>query len=95
MLRKRKLGVKRIKDTLIVLLALCFVLFLVAGKMNDELHVAHARGISGEVLGRGGEFLLCLPNTKGHYETRGGGSPRLRELTVLKEDRFFYYHLGA
>ncbi|OGZ06758.1 MAG: hypothetical protein A2762_04435 [Candidatus Lloydbacteria bacterium RIFCSPHIGHO2_01_FULL_54_11] len=95
MLHKRKLGMKRTKDILVILLALCFVLFLVAGKMNNELHAAHARGISGEVLDRGGELLLRLPNTKGHYETRGGGSPRLRELTVLKEDRFFYYHLGV
>ncbi len=92
---KKRLAIKPTKNLLVALLALGFVLVLVAGRMNDELHAAHTRGISVQILDRNGELLARLPNAKGHYQTRGGGSARLRELAVAKEDRFFYYHLGV
>ena len=74
-----------------------FLLFiiLVTGEANKVLHKAYQGEISTRILDKNGALLQLLPNQKGHYMTQGGGSPRVRELVVQKEDRFFYYHPGV
>lgn len=71
------------------------VIFLCTENMNDTLHAMYQKEISTQILDRNGELLQLLPNQKGQYMTEGTSTPRVRELTVLKEDKYFYYHLGV
>ena len=44
---------------------------------------------------RNGVVITLLPNAKGAYGLYADSfPPRVRELLVKKEDRFFYFHLG-
>lgn len=71
-----------------------FAFFLWTGSMSDTLHTAYRGEISRQILDRNGALLQLIPNQKGQYMTEGTSTPRVRELTVLKEDRYFYYHFG-
>lgn len=63
--------------------------------MSDALHAKYQGEISTQILDRNGALLQMLPNQKGQYMTEGTSTPRVRELVVKKEDRYFYYHLGV
>jgi len=90
----KRLNTKQLRGLLIFVCAALLVIFLWTGKVSDTLHAAYQSEISTQIFDRNGELLQILPNPKGQYMTPGTSTPRVRELTVLKEDRFFYYHLG-
>lgn len=94
MLGLKRLRPKKTKGLLIVLAALILVVFLVTGKMSSDLHAAYKSETSTQIFDRNGALLQILPNQKGEFMTVGTSTPRVRELTVLKEDKYFYYHLG-
>lgn len=83
------------KDIGISITVLVIVLFVWSGSVSDALHGAYEKERSIEVRDRNGELLQILPNQKGQYMTQATTSARVRELTIKKEDRFFYYHLGV
>ncbi|MEK7118159.1 MAG: transglycosylase domain-containing protein, partial [Patescibacteria group bacterium] len=47
-----------------------------------------------QILDRNGKLLQLLPNAKGEFMIPSRSTSRVRELAVLKEDKYFYYHLG-
>jgi membrane carboxypeptidase/penicillin-binding protein PbpC len=82
------------RTILVLLLCLFFILLVLAKNKEEELLFAYANEKSHIILDKNGALLARLPNSKEQYMTEGGGSDRVRALTVQKEDRFFYWHLG-
>lgn len=78
-----------------VLGVIVLALFLWTGNMSDTLHTAYQKEISVQIHDRNGELLQLLPNSRGEFMVMGTSTPRIRELAVRKEDRYFYYHLGV
>ncbi len=93
-MRLKKSIAKRKRGLLIAASALLLMLLLGTGKLNSTLHTAYDGEISKQILDGKGELLERLPNQRGHYMTLGTSTPRVRELIIKKEDKFFYYHPG-
>lgn len=92
--RPKRLCARKKGDLFVVISAILLIIFLWTENMSDTLHAAYQREISTRIFDRNGALLQILPNQKGQYMTEGTSSPRVRELVVQKEDKYFYYHLG-
>jgi penicillin-binding protein 1C len=64
--------------------------------LNQQLDTAYKNTLSMQVVDRKGEIILLEKNNKGYLvlETKEV-SGKIRSLLLLKEDRFFPYHLGV
>lgn len=88
-------SIKHHKRAIATLLLATLVLLLLGTKiMSDTLHDAYQEEVSARVLDRNGELLALAPNAKEAYMTEATGTPRLRELIIRSEDRYFFYHPG-
>jgi|GEM_PF-438454 len=87
---------RRNKTAIIVIFLACLlaVLFSVQAA-SKELSGKYAQLLSRSVGDRNGEIIFRDLNARGAY-TRDGVIPeKLKELVLLKEDRWFYYHMGV
>jgi penicillin-binding protein 1C len=75
------------------LLALTALVFVIHDE-GVKLRSLYEREISSRITDRNGALLQMLPNVRGAYMTQATNTPRVRELVVRSEDRYFYYHLG-
>ena len=77
------------------IVAVGLMLFLWTGSVSDDLRARYQKEISTQVHDKHGVLVQILPNEKGAYMTASTSTARVRELTVQKEDQYFYYHLGV
>ena len=68
---------------------------LVSYQLSAKLHAVYKKEASIAITDVHGTFLELRPNERGEFMTEGKASPRMRELVIRSEDRFFYYHLGV
>lgn len=82
------------------MLVTSFVFLLIFGSIlhgqASKLESMYYAQFSHAITDRRGAVLLRYPNQKGHYSSlHENVPPRLHELLLRKEDRFFYYHPGV
>lgn len=72
------------------------VLFIVGSfGVHLEMNSLYRHTISSQILDRHGEAILIQPNDKGYLVLETKTVPKqFKELLILKEDRYFLYHLG-
>lgn len=86
----------KIKIILIILFSLSIFLFLkLSYLLKEEILAIYNSQKSTILKDRNGNEIFILPNKKGNFARYLNEiPPRLKELLIKKEDKYFYYHFG-
>jgi penicillin-binding protein 1C len=84
-----------LKKFLIIFLLFLIGFLLFSFKLERELSQIYEKGKSKIILDREGREIAILPNEKGNFARYLVKiPPRLKNLLIKKEDKFFYWHFG-
>ncbi len=78
-----------------IILALIIVSYFVSFIIHRQLKTAYQNTLSNQILDRHGEIISIEQNNKGYTVLETSAvSPKIKDLLLKKEDRYFPYHLG-
>jgi len=87
---------KKVKITLIILFIISIFVFLkISYSLKEEILAIYNSQKSIIVKDRNENEIFIFPNQKGNFARYLNEiPPRLKELLIKKEDKYFYYHFG-
>lgn len=89
-------GEDKWRKIILIVVAGVFVALAALYPLYRQLEQKYEAIISPQVFDRNGERVAVLPNIRGDYATLVEKIPKeAKELTIQKEDRWFYFHPGV
>src|SRR3989344_4044732 len=73
-------------------IALAVLLFTETSVLQHKLMRLYESRRSDIQLDRTGKVIAVYPNASGYYNQQGAMPKRVRDLLLIKEDRYFYLH---
>lgn len=85
-----------LKFFIMIFVVLVIAFYGFSRQIREKLALEYDKRISAAVFDRNSQIMFLRPNYLGYYNSTAEDIPEnIKKYLILKEDRYFYYHLGV